>query len=66
MDIYKVTYKFNGDDTYRDVNIESNQQPSITDAQVIQAAMRDSARYSPVSSATTINSLQILMVTKVN
>ena len=47
------------------VNITSDKHLSIHDREVIEAAMRDSVRYSPASSATSVHGLKIVMVTPI-
>ncbi|AXU94238.1 hypothetical protein CI789_02740 [Erwinia persicina] len=65
MAVYKVTYKVSGDETYRDVNIESAHPLQLHDEPVIDAARRDSVNYQPLSKAAATFGINIVTVTEV-
>ena len=65
MAVYKVTYKVSGDETYRDVNIESAHPLQLHDAAVIDAARRDTVNYLPLSKGASTFGINIVSVTEV-
>ncbi|MEL4016886.1 hypothetical protein [Dryocola clanedunensis] len=65
MAIYKVTYQVSGDETYRDVNVESDHPPSVVDDKVIEATRRDSVKYQGSSSSTSVFGIRVITITEV-
>jgi hypothetical protein len=65
MPIYKITYQISGDDTYRDVNVESSHPLTAVDDKVIEATRRDSLSYHSASTSTSVFGITVVTITEV-
>ncbi|WP_150144242.1 hypothetical protein [Enterobacter bugandensis] len=65
MPIYKITYQITGDDTYRDVNVESSHPLTAVDDKVIKATRRDSLNYHSASTTTSVFGITVVTITEV-
>ncbi|KHT20707.1 hypothetical protein RC97_01215 [Pectobacterium brasiliense] len=65
MAIYKITYRISGDETYRDVNVESSHPLTAVDEKVIEATRRDSVNYHLPSTTTSVFGITVVTITEV-
>ncbi|MCU6682142.1 hypothetical protein M8320_09015 [Leclercia sp. H6W5] len=65
MAIYKITYRISGDETYRDVNVESSHPLTPVDDKVIEATRRDSVNYQKASTTDSVFGITVVTITEV-